>query len=129
MANANDMIDITQGEFQQFVCQNTGGIGEAEETVICKESPQAHRTAVNDGFLAKIAETRVAVNDLDPFANDDIAEDREEGEDGRESGLPIYDKKGDMVDFEPIGQISNSLPSVVCMSDDDDLVATVDQFS
>ena len=34
MAHTNDMIDIAEGELEQFVGQDTGSVGEAKQAVI-----------------------------------------------------------------------------------------------
>lgn len=65
---------------------------------------------------------------LNLFSNDDIPEDRKKRENGRHSSLPEDDQEWHMVHFKPIGEISNSSATLVCMSDDDDLVSPVDEF-
>jgi hypothetical protein len=70
----------------------------------------------------------MAVYDFDAFAYDDVSEDREEGEDGGEGGLAVDYEEGDVVDFEPVGQISHACSSLVGMSDNNDFVATVNEF-
>lgn len=68
------------------------------------------------------------MHDLDLFSNDDIAEDRKEGEDCWKRGLSIYDEKRDVIDFETVGQISDSCAAFVGVSYDDDLMAPVDEI-
>jgi len=42
MAHADDMVDVTEGEFQQLVGEDTGGIGKAKQTVVGEDGPQTH---------------------------------------------------------------------------------------
>jgi hypothetical protein len=42
------------------------------------------------------------VYDFDLFSYDDVSEYREEGKDGREGGLAVYDEKWDMIDFKAV---------------------------
>ena len=65
---------------------------------------------------------------LDSFANYDIAKDGEEGEDGRKGRLAIDDQEWNVVDFEAIGQVSYACSAGVSVSDDDHLVAAIDEF-
>jgi hypothetical protein len=48
----------------------------------------------------------MAVHYLDALANDDVPENGEEGEDGRERGFSVDDQKRDVVDFEAIRKVS-----------------------
>ena len=78
--------------------------------------------------MTETTETCMAVNDLYLLADYDIAKDREEGKDGREGGLSVDDKERYVVDFETVGEISNSGTTLVCMSDYDDLVSSIDKL-
>jgi len=62
------------------------------------------------------------------FPNDDVSEDGEEREDGGHSRLSVYNKKGDVVNLEPISEIADASAAFVCMGDDDDFMAAVDEF-
>lgn len=42
MTDANDMIHVTQDEFEQLVSQDTASIGKSEKRVVRKSSPQSH---------------------------------------------------------------------------------------
>lgn len=128
MAYADDVIDVAQCEFEELVCQDTCGVCEAKERMIGEDSPQTHRSCVQYSFVAEAAQACVAVHNLDTFPNDDVAKDGEEREDGRKGAFPINDRKGNMVDLEPICQIADSSATFVGMSDYYDFVATVDEF-
>jgi len=78
--------------------------------------------------MTETTETSMAVNDLYLLADYDIAKDRKEGKNGREGGLAVDDKERYVVDFEAVGEISNSGTALVCMSDYDDLVSSVDKL-
>ena len=75
--------------------------------------------------MAKTAQTRVAMHNLNLLSNDNIPEDGEEREDGWEGRCSIDDEKWNVVDFEAIRKISHSSPPIVCMSDDDDFVPSI----
>jgi hypothetical protein len=128
MTNADDMIHITHNELQQLIRQYTGSIREAKQRVICEDSPKTHRSSMQDSLMAQTAETGMTVHYLDLLSNHYIAEDRKEREDCRKGGLSIDDQKGHMVDFKAICQVSNTCSSFVCVCDDNDFVATINQF-
>ena len=46
MTDAYTVIHVTQSEFQKFVGENTGGIGETKERMIGEYSPQTHSSGV-----------------------------------------------------------------------------------
>jgi hypothetical protein len=70
----------------------------------------------------------MTVNNLDLFANNDIAEYGEEREECRHRGLAVDDEKRDMVDFEAVGEVAYAGAAFVGMGDDDNFVAAVDEF-
>lgn len=70
----------------------------------------------------------MTVDNLNLFANDDVAEYGEEREERRHRGLAVYDEEGDMVDFEAICEVAYSGAAFVGVGDDDDFVAAVDEF-
>lgn len=78
--------------------------------------------------MAETAQTSVPMNNLDLFADDDIPKYREKREHRGHGRLAVYDKERDMVDFEAIGEVSNSSTSFIRMSDNDDFMSTIDEF-
>lgn len=70
----------------------------------------------------------MAMHDLNFFPQNNISEYGEEGEDGGEGGFAVDDEKGDMVDFETVGQVAHAGSAGVGVGDDDDFVAAVDEF-
>lgn len=42
MTDADDMVNITQGELQELVGEDAGRICEAEQRMISEHSPQSH---------------------------------------------------------------------------------------
>lgn len=46
MAHANDMVHVTKSELEQLVCEDTGSICEAKETVVGEDGPQTHGSGV-----------------------------------------------------------------------------------
>lgn len=78
--------------------------------------------------MAETAQAGMPVNDLDLFANDDIAENREEGEDGWHSRLAVYNEERDVVNLEPIGKVPDPSASFVGMGDDNDFVTAINKF-
>lgn len=99
MTDADDMVDVTQGEFQKFVCEYAPSICKAKQAVIREDSSQAHCSCVQDGFMAKTTETSMSMDDFYPFAYYNVAEDGKEGEDGWEGRLAVYHKERDVIDF------------------------------
>ena len=70
----------------------------------------------------------MTMNDIDSFPQDDIPKHREEGEHGREGGASVDDEEGHVVDFQAVGEVSNTCSPFVGVCDDDYFVAPVDQF-
>jgi hypothetical protein len=70
----------------------------------------------------------MSVYDSNALADDDVSEDREEGEDSREGCLAVYDPERDVVDFETIGQVSHAFSTLVGVRNDDDFVSAIDEF-
>ena len=68
------------------------------------------------------------VDNINLFANDNIAKDGKEREDGRKCSFSVYDKEGDMIYFEAVGQISDTGTACIGVSNYDNFVAAVDQF-
>jgi len=70
----------------------------------------------------------MTVDDLNSFAYNDVAEDWEEGKDGRERSLAIYDKEGYIVNLQSICKVSYTCTAGVCVSDDYDFMSTINEF-
>jgi hypothetical protein len=68
------------------------------------------------------------MHDLNLFSNDDVAEYGEKGKEGRHCGFAVNDEERNMVDLKAICEVSHAGPAFVGMSDDNDLVAAVDEF-
>jgi hypothetical protein len=128
MADADRMVNITQGEFKQFISENRCRIGEPEERMIREDSPQSHSTGMEDSFSTKATQTCMTVNNVNVLSNNDIPEYREEREDGREGRFTVDDEEWDVVDLESIGKVTDSSPSLVCMRNDDYFVSPIDEF-
>jgi hypothetical protein len=128
MADAYNMVHVAQGELQELVCKYSPGVCKAKKTVICEDCPQPHRSSMQDSFVAQTAKTSMTVYDLDPFAYDDIAKHREEGEDGWEGSLAVDDEEWYIVDLEAIREVAHPCSPGICMSDDYDLVSAIDEF-
>jgi hypothetical protein len=78
--------------------------------------------------MAETAQACMSMHDFNLLSNDNVSEDGEEGEDSWEGGGAVDDEEGDVVDLEAIREVSHSRSPLVCMRDDDDLVAPVDEF-
>lgn len=89
MRDANNVIDVTERELEHLVCENGAGVGESKEGVICEDGFEAHCFGVEDCFVAEGGEGCVGVDDGDTFADHDVAEDGEEGEDCGEGGFSL----------------------------------------
>ena len=70
----------------------------------------------------------MSVDDFNLLSQDDVAEDGEEGEDGRERRPAVHHQERDMVHFQAIRQVPYSCAAWIGVGDDDDLVAAVDEF-
>ena len=68
------------------------------------------------------------MDNVDVLPNHNIAEYREEREDSRERRFAVDDEERDVVDLEPIGKVTNSCPSFVCMCNDNHFMSPVYKF-
>jgi hypothetical protein len=128
MADTDYMVDIAQSKLQELVGKYAAGVCEAKQTVISEDCAQAHGPGMQDSLIAQTTETSMAVYNLDALADDNVAEDGEEGEDGGERRLAIDDEERDIVDLEAVGEVSHACSTSVGMSDDNDLVASINEF-
>lgn len=71
----------------------------------------------------------MAVYDFNLLSDADVAKDGEEGENRGERCLSVDDKKGDIVHLKAVGEVSHACAVVICVSDDNDFVATVDELA
>jgi len=66
--------------------------------------------------------------DLNSLPNDDIAEDWEEGEDGWKGRGSIDNQEWNMIDLEAIRKVPDACPSIICVSYNNNLMSSVDEF-
>jgi hypothetical protein len=102
MTDADDMIHIAQSELQQFVRQDARSICKSKQRMIRKHRPQIHRPGMQDSLMAKTAQARMAVHNLNLFPDDDVSKYRKKGEDCWKSGFSIDDKEWYMIYFEAV---------------------------
>jgi hypothetical protein len=96
--------------------------------MICENSPQPHGARVQYCLIAQAAEAGMTVYYLNSFADYDVAKDGKERENGRKRGLSIDDQERDIVDFKAVCEISYTGAPGVGVSDDNHLVASIDEF-
>ena len=85
---------------------------------------------MQDPFMAQVTERCMTMYDLYLLANKDLSQDRERAEYSRESGASIHDPVRQMVDLDTVRKVPDTGTRwrVVRMGDDNDTVATVNQF-
>lgn len=128
MAHAYNMIHITQRELQQLVGENRSRICEAKQRVVCKHRPQSHRPRMQDSLVAETAQTGMSMHNLNLLSNHNIPEYREERKHRRHRRLAIDHEERHMVHLESIGEVPDSGPTLVCVCDDNDLMAAINEF-
>jgi len=70
----------------------------------------------------------MSMHNFNALPDNDVSENGEERKDRRKSGLSVNDPKRDIIDFDPVGEVSDAGSTLVCVCDDDDFVTTVDEF-
>lgn len=70
----------------------------------------------------------MTVDNLNLFANNDVAEYGEEREERWHRGLAVDDEERNMVDFETVSEVAYPGAAFVSVGYDDDFVAAVDEF-
>ena len=78
--------------------------------------------------MAKAAETGMAVHNLNLFPQNNVTEDGEKGENSGKGTFSINDQKGNVINFEPVSEVSDACTALVGMRDDHNLMATVDEL-
>ena len=78
--------------------------------------------------MTETAKTGMTMNDFYLLSYNNIAKDWKERKDGWEGRFPVDHKERYMVDFETIGEISDSGSALVRMCDNYYLVATVNEL-
>ncbi|KAH3665942.1 hypothetical protein OGAPHI_004131 [Ogataea philodendri] len=73
MTDTYHVTDVCQSELQQLVAQYGSHVGETKERVICEHRSDSHCVGVQYGFVAHGAEGAVAVDKIDIFSNEDLA--------------------------------------------------------
>jgi len=83
---------------------------------------------MENSFMTETTETGMTMDNLYLLTNYDVSKDRKEGKYGWEGGFSVDYKEWYMVDFKTVGEISNSSTTLVCMSDYDDFVSSIDKL-
>lgn len=96
--------------------------------MIREDGSKPHRPCVQDSLVAEATKTGMAMDNLDLLSYNDISEDREEGEDGRERGGTVHDEEGDMIDLEAVGKVADTGSPFVRVRDNDDLVSAINEL-
>lgn len=128
MAHAYDMVNVAQCKLQELICEYGPGVREAKETMIREDCPQSHGTSVQYSLVAQTAKASMAVNNLDSLAYNNVAKHWKEGEYGGEGGLAVDNEERHVVDLKAIGEVPHTCPTGICVSDDYDLVSSIDEF-
>lgn len=89
--DADDVVDVAEGEFEQFVRHDAGCVAEAEQRVVGEDGAQAHRARVQDALVAQVAERGMSVDNLDLLADEDLPEQWEGAENCWKRGTPVDD--------------------------------------
>jgi hypothetical protein len=128
MANTDDVINVAQGKLEQLIGEDRSGVGKSEQGVVSENSPQAHSPCMKNRFMTETAQAGVSVDYVDLFADDDVPEYGEEGEDCRHSRFAVYNEEWNVVDLESIGEVPDSGAPLVCMGNDDHFMAAIYEF-
>lgn len=127
IADADDMVHITQRELEQLVGKNASSVGKPKQGVIREDCSYAHGPGMQGCFPAQTAEGSMSVDDVDLLSYEDITEYREEREDGGKGCRAVDDEEGDVVDLEAIGKVAYALAIVVGVCYNDDLMTPIDE--
>jgi hypothetical protein len=78
--------------------------------------------------MTQVAETRMAMHDLNLLSNYDVPEHWKEREHRRKGGFAVYDEERYVVDFETICKVSDARSAGVCVGYDNNFVASINEF-
>lgn len=121
------MVGVAQGHGQQLVGQHRADIREPKEGVVSEHRPQPHGLGVEQGVVGHGGEGAMGVHDGHPLPHEDVPEQRQAVEERRGRGLVVHHLQGQVVDFEPAGEVADALAVTVGVGDHQDLVAALDE--
>ena len=120
--DGDNVVNIGQKELQELVHVEAGEVGEAEERVVRVDALVAHRAPVQQAFLAEVGGRRVAVDDVDALADQDLAEERQEEPDLEEDRVVEQRLHRHVVDLDAVRDVAHPLPVPVPVRHDYHLV-------
>ena len=128
MRDTDAVVDIAEGELEQLVCQYTCRIGKAKQRMVREARLEAHGPRMQDRLVAQAAQARVAVDNLDLLADEDVAEDGEKRKHCGEGRLAVDHKERRVVHLEPVRKVPHTRAVAVCVRYDYHLVPAVNQL-
>lgn len=94
--------------------------------MIRKHRSKSHGPRMQDCFVAKTTQTRMAMYDFNLLPDNDVSEGWEERKDGRKRCGAVYNEEGHMVDFQAIREVAHASSTFIGMRYNDNLVAPID---
>lgn len=125
--NTNDTITKRQSDAQQQVGNDGAGVGKTEQRVIGEDGTNAEHTGMNQRFESKCRKGRVAVHDVDSFAQQDLTKQRKRVQNGRQYALVVNDHERQVVYFESVRHVPDAGAVIVRVSDYNHFVTGRDQ--
>lgn len=95
--------------------------------MIREDGPDTHGASMESCFPTQTTQGGMAMYNVDLFSYYDVPEYGKEREDGGHSGRAVYGPERHIVAFQTIREISNSCPIIIGVSDNDDLVTSIDE--
>ena len=96
--------------------------------MIGKDGAQAHGPRMQNGFMAKTTETSMTMHNLNLLTYYNVPKDWKKRKHRWKGSFAVDHEEGDVIDFEPVGQVPDTSPILICVSDDDYLVTTVNEL-
>ena len=127
IGNADHPVAQAKRHSEQNVGDDCTGVGEAEQRVIGEHGLNAQYPGVDDGLECERRERRVAVHDVDAFADQDVPQDRKRGEQRWQCALVVDHIEWQVVDFHSVRHVPHAGSIAVGVRHDHHLVAAVHQ--
>ena len=79
-------------------------------------------------LVAEATQTLMPMDNLNLLPDNDVPKDGKKGENSGHSRLSVYDQKWNMINFEAVGQVTDTRATLIGMGNDDDFMSPVNEF-
>lgn len=97
VGHADHVVDVRQHHLQELVGEDGAAVSKPKEGVVSEDGGQAHGAGMQDAFMAQRTECPVAMHQSDAFLHQDLSQDGEGRQQGRQGHLVVEGLHGQVV--------------------------------